>query len=289
MAVNEDRTRFNRDEKPTWCPGCGNFGIQASLKRALLSCDLEPHDVLMSSGIGCSGKIPHWVNINGLHGLHGRALPIAIGMKLANHSLTVVAEGGDGDGYSEGMSHFIHAARRNVDLTYIVHNNGVFGLTTGQVSPTGEKGFVSTTTPAGSIEAPFRPAALAISAGAGFVARGFSGDIDHLSSLMAEAIRHKGFAYVDVLQVCVSFHPSKSYKWYKERVYKIEEEGHDPADRSRALTLALEEDEERLATGIFFESEEPPYERSVPSLADGPLVLGDRSDIDLTNLMEGFK
>ncbi|MHC4601311.1 MAG: thiamine pyrophosphate-dependent enzyme, partial [Planctomycetota bacterium] len=231
MADADDRTRFNTAGKPTWCPGCGNFGIQASLKRALLSLDLRPHQVLMSSGIGCSGKMVHWIRVNGLHGLHGRTLPLAMGMKLANHELVVIAEGGDGDGYSEGMSHFIHASRRNVNLTYVVHNNGVFGLTTGQVSPTGEKGFVSSTTPGGSIEAPFLPAALAISAGATFVARGFSGDIDHLASLLAEGIRHEGFAFIDVLQVCVSFHPAKSYTWYQERVYKLEEAGHDPADR----------------------------------------------------------
>jgi 2-oxoglutarate ferredoxin oxidoreductase subunit beta len=288
MTSSGDRTRFNTQEKPTWCPGCGNFGIQASLKKALLSLDLQPHQVLMSSGIGCSGKIPHWIRLNGLHGLHGRTLPIAMGMKLANHELTVIAEGGDGDGYSEGMSHFIHAVRRNVDLTYIVHNNGVFGLTTGQVSPTGEKGFVSSTTPGGSIEAPFLPAALALSAGATFVARGFSGDLDHLSTLVAEGIRHRGFAFIDVLQVCVSFHPAKSYAWYQDRIFKLEDTGHDTGDRGKALALALQGGEDRLATGVFFQKEAPAYEESVSAIVRGPLVDRDSAGVDLAPLMEEF-
>jgi 2-oxoglutarate ferredoxin oxidoreductase subunit beta len=285
--ASEDRTRFNTDEKPTWCPGCGNFGIQAALKKALLTLGLEPHQVLHSSGIGCSGKIPHWVRLYGFHGLHGRTLPAAAGMKFANHEMTVIAEGGDGDGYSEGIAHFIHAARRNQDLTYIVHNNGVFGLTTGQASPTGVQGFVSKTTPFGAIEAPFRPAALAVSAGATFVARGFSGDIDRLAELIASGIRHRGFAFIDVLQVCVSFNPARSFPWYRDRIFSVEEEGHDATDRDRALSLALGPDE-RLGTGVFFRTEKPAYEDGLPQLASGPLVNADLDDIDVTPLMDSF-
>ena len=195
MNDTSDQTRFNTTAKPNWCPGCGNFGIQASIKKALLALDLEPHQVVMSTGIGCSSKIPHWINVYGIHSLHGRSLPLATGLKLANHNLVVIAEGGDGDGYSEGMNHFIQAARRNVDFTYIVHNNGVFALTTGQTSTTGNQGFVSGSTPYGAIEPPFRPAALAISAGATFVARGYSGDADQLSSLIVEAVKHKRFFF----------------------------------------------------------------------------------------------
>ena len=286
MPDDDGRTSFDTAAKPNWCVGCGNFGILSSVRKALLRLELEPHEVVMSSGIGCSSKIPHWINVYGLHGLHGRALPVALGLKLANHKMVVIAEGGDGDGYSEGMNHLIHAARRNVDFTYIVHNNGVFALTTGQTSATGKQGFVSSSTPQGSIEPPFRPSALAIVAGANFVARGFSGDIEHLAGLIAAAIEHPGFALVDVLQVCVSFNPQRGYKWYQERVYKLEDEGHDPTDHERALRLALDESDERLATGVFYRGDRAPYERSLAQLERAPLVDQDITNIDVQGLME---
>lgn len=281
----EDPTRFNTQARPTWCPGCGNFGIQTAIKKALRSLDLQPHQVVMSSGIGCSGKMPHWINIYGFHGLHGRTLPVAIGLKLANHKLVTIAEGGDGDGYSEGMTHFIHACRRNVDMTYIVHNNGVYGLTTGQVSPTGDKGFVSSTTPFGALERPFHPVAIAISAGANFVGRGFSGDLERLAELIAEAIQHRGFSFIDVLQVCVSFNPAKSYKWYQERVCNLEDEGHDPTDRMRALEMVFRDDG-RLPTGVFYRGSAPPHEEGLPQLSPGPLVEQDITNVDVTRLMD---
>ena len=286
MSAANHTTRFDTSARPNWCVGCGNFGIQAALKKALLKLELEPHQVVMASGIGCSSKIPHWVNIYGLHGLHGRALPVAAGLKLANHQMVVIAEGGDGDGYSEGMNHFIHAARRNVDFTQIVHNNGVFALTTGQTSSTGRQGFVSGSTPHGSIEPPFRPAALAIAAGAGFVARGFSGNISQLTDLIAAAIEHPGFALVDVLQVCVSFNPERGYKWYKQRVYRLEDENHDVTDRDRALALALGDGEERLATGVFYRTERPPYESLLPQLQEAALVEHDIDNINVHSLMQ---
>ena len=285
MSNANDKTRFNTKARPNWCPGCGNFGIQSALKKALLELNLEPHQVVMSSGIGCSSKIPHWINIYGLHGLHGRTLPIATGIKLANNNLVVIAEGGDGDGYSEGMNHFIQAARRNVDLTYIVHNNGVFSLTTGQTSTTGKQGFVSNTTPFGAIEPPFRPIALAITAGATFVARTFSGDINRLSELIVAAIKHRGFAFVDILQVCVSYNPEKSYKWYNDRIYNLEDKGHDPTDRSNALTLALADDKDGLATGIFYQSVSSPYEDSLPQIKKAPLVEHDIKNVEIGNMM----
>jgi len=281
----ESATRFNTQAKPTWCPGCGNFGILSAIKKALLSFDLQPHEVVISSGIGCSGKIPHWINVYGFHGLHGRTLPVATGLKLANHKLVVIAEGGDGDGYSEGMGHFIHACRRNVDMTYIVHNNGVYGLTTGQVSPTGDKGFASSTTPHGAIEWPLQPLALAISAGANFVARGFSADSERLGKLISEGIQHRGFSFIDVLQVCVSFNPSKSYKWYQQRVGNLEDEGHDSTDRTKALE-AVFRDDGRLPTGVFYRGSEPAHEESLPQLAVEPLVKHDFTDVDIRPLME---
>ena len=281
----ENLTRFNTEAKPTWCPGCGNFGIQNAIKKALLSLDLQPHEVVISSGIGCSGKIPHWINAYGFHGLHGRTLPVATGLKLANHTLVVIAEGGDGDGYSEGMGHFVHACRRNVDMTYVVHNNGVYGLTTGQVSPTGDKGFVSSTTPRGALEWPFQPLALAISAGANFVARGFSGEDERLGELIAAGIRHKGFSFIDVLQVCVSFNPSKSYKWYQERVCNLEDEGHDPADRAKALEMVFRDDG-RLLTGVFYRGSEPAHEEGLPQLSAAPRAERNILDVDIDPLMD---
>ena len=286
MTESGDSTRFNTERMPNWCPGCGNFGLLNALKKALLELNLQPHQVCMTSGIGCSGKIPHWINVYGLHGLHGRALPLAAGIKLANHDLVVIAEGGDGDGYSEGMCHFIHACRRNVDFTYIVHNNGVFALTTGQASATGNQGRKTISTPDGAIEPPFQPAALAIAAGATFVARGYSGDTEQLKNIYVAAIRHRGFAFLDVLQVCVSYNPEKDYAWYKERVYRLEDEGYDPTDRDKALALALNPDNGRLATGILYRAERPAYEDDLPQIADAPLVAQDISNVDVDALME---
>ncbi|MEM3078452.1 MAG: thiamine pyrophosphate-dependent enzyme, partial [Nitrososphaerales archaeon] len=188
-----------------WCPGCGNFSILLAVKRALVEMNLEPYQVLIVSGIGQAGKLPHYMRCNTLNALHGRDVPEAIGAKLANHELKVIAVGGDGDGYGEGGNHFTHAILRNIDITYIVHDNQIYGLTKGQASPTSDKGFVTKTTPEGVISLPFNPIALAISLGATFVSRGFAGEVDHLVELIKKAIQHRGFALVDVLQPCVTF------------------------------------------------------------------------------------
>lgn len=284
----DDKTRFNTEGKPTWCPGCGNFGIQAAVKKALIALEKAPHEVVISSGIGCSGKIPHWIRVNGFHGLHGRALPVASGIKMANPSLTVIAEGGDGDGYSEGLNHFLQAARRNHDITYLVHNNGVFGLTTGQTSPTGRRGFVSSTTPAGQIESPMRPLALALSAGATYVARGFSGDLDHLSGLIASGITHRGFAFVDIMQVCVSFNPDRSYSWYQKRLEKLEQNGHDPSDFDAAMALAYHASE-KLPVGVFYRNAQSvPYEDEVEALRGTPPAERAATTVDVSSLMTGM-
>jgi 2-oxoglutarate ferredoxin oxidoreductase subunit beta len=287
MSEEKERTRFNTAAKPNWCPGCGNFGIQAAIKKALHELELDPHQVVISSGIGCSGKIPHWINVNGIHGLHGRPVPVAGGIKLGNHNLTVIAEGGDGDAYSEGMSHFIHGVRRNIDHTYLVHDNGTFSLTTGQASPTGEKGFVSAWTPGGAIEPPIDPIILALAAGGSFVARGYSGDLDQLAGLIVEAVRHRGFSFIDIMQVCVTYHPSKNYKWYQERIYKLEDEGHDPTDLSAALAVAGNNDG-RLPTGIFYRDDRPAYEDGLPQLSGDPLAEQDISAIDISGLMDSL-
>ena len=203
-----------------WCPGCGNFGILKAVKKALVELDIEPYQVLMVSGIGQAGKLPHYTRCNVFNSLHGRTLPVAVGAKISNPKLIVIAVGGDGDGYGEGGNHFIHTMRRNHDITYLVHNNQVYGLTKGQASPTSDQGFVTKTTPEGAVT-PINPIALAIGAGAGFVARAFAGDVGYLASLIKMGIRYKGFALIDILQPCVVFNHKNTYSWYRERVYKL--------------------------------------------------------------------
>ena len=248
-------TYYNVKERQQWCPGCGNFGILAALKGALHELNLQPHETVIVSGIGCSGKTPHYINTYGFEALHGRPLPVASGVKLSNNRLTVIAVGGDGDGYGIGVGHFVHIMRRNYDLTYIVHDNQLYGLTTGQASPTSQLGMKTKTTPFGVVETPFNPVASAIVGGASFVARAFAGDIAHTKELMKEAIKHRGFALLDVLQPCVTFNKLNTYEFFQKRCYKLEEAGHDPTDKDKALDKAFEErrtDYEKMPIGVFF-------------------------------------
>ncbi|MFH0769314.1 MAG: thiamine pyrophosphate-dependent enzyme [Chloroflexota bacterium] len=218
--------------KPTWCPGCGNFGILRALNQALVELKIEPYRVLLVSGIGQAGKLPHYTRGNIFNSLHGRPIPPAIGAKIANHELVVIAISGDGDAYGEGGNHFLHATRHNLDITYLVHNNQVYGLTKGQASPTSDFGFVTKTTPYGAAN-PINPIALAIISGASFVARSFAGDINHLSDIIKKGITNKGFSLIDILQPCVSFNHQNTFQWYRERVYKLEsEDGYDSSDRN---------------------------------------------------------
>jgi len=241
-----------------------------ALKTALSELGRDPKDVVVVSGIGCSGKHSHYINTYGFEGLHGRTLPIASGIKLANHDLTVVAVGGDGDGYGIGMGHFIHSLRRNMDLTYIVHDNQIYGLTTGQYSPTSQKGTISSSSPNGSLEEPVNPVLLGLASGATFVARGFAGDIKHLSQVILAAIKHKGFALVDVLQPCITFNKVNTFAWFTQRVKKLEDENHDTSDFKAALAKALEWGD-RIPIGVFYNVEKPTYEAQLPQLAT-PLV-----------------
>jgi 2-oxoglutarate ferredoxin oxidoreductase subunit beta len=256
--------------KPAWCPGCGNFGILEALNRALIEMEIEPHQVLLVSGIGQAGKLPHYTRGNVFNSLHGRPVPPAIGAKIANSELIVIAISGDGDAYGEGGNHFLHAARRNNDITYLVHDNQVYGLTKGQASPTSDVGFVTKTTPYGAAS-PVNPIALAIVSGASFVARGFAGDIAHLSNLIKKGITHRGFALIDILQPCVSFNSKNTFQWYRERVYKLEDERYDPSDKRAALGKALIWGEE-IPIGIIYEENLPVYEDQLPALSDEPLV-----------------
>ena len=255
---------------PAWCPGCGDFGILRSLNRALVDMEIEPHRVLMVSGIGQAGKLPHYTRGNVFNSLHGRPIPPAIGAKIANSELVVIAISGDGDAYGEGGNHFLHAARRNHDITYLVHNNQIYGLTKGQASPTSDVGFITKTTPYGAAS-PVNPLGLAIVNGASFVSRGFAGDIDHLSNLIKKGIAHRGFALIDILQPCVSFNSRNTFQWYKERVYKLEEEKYDPGDKKAALEKALEWGD-KIPIGVIYEENLPVYEDQLPALSKGPLV-----------------
>jgi len=257
---------------PDWCPGCGDFGVLKSLKEAIVELGIPPHKVLVVSGIGCSSNLPGFIHAYGVHSLHGRAVPVATGAALANHDLHVVAVGGDGDGYGIGMAHFIHAMRRNLNLTYIVMDNEIYGLTTGQASPTTTEGHKTKSTPRGNVEKPIQPLALAIATGATYVARGFSGEPKHLTKLTAAAIAHRGFSLIDVFSPCVTFNKVNTYPWFKERVYKLEDEkGYDPTDQVAALQKSLEFGS-RIPIGCLYQGDRPTYEDSEPVLKKGPLV-----------------
>lgn len=235
-----------------WCPGCGNFPILNAMKKALTASNLEPHQVLFVSGIGQAAKAPHYLNANLFNGLHGRSLPVATGAKLVNPSLTVICESGDGCVYGEGGNHFLAAIRRDVDITLIVHNNQVYGLTKGQASPTSDKGFVTKAQPDGVTNEPFNPIAVAVAMRAGFVARAFSGNIEHTAQMIELGISHKGFSLIDVLQPCVSFNKVNNFAWYKKRCYELSKE-HDAANWEAAMKTA-EEWGEKIPIGVIYES-----------------------------------
>jgi len=272
---------------PTWCPGCGNFSIWQALKMAIVELDLNPKDVVIVSGVGCSGKYPYWIKTYGFHSIHGRTLPVATGIRLANHDLSVVAIGGDGDGYSEGTNHFIHAARKNVDVAYLVCNNQIYGLTTGQVSPTSSRGTKTKTTPVGSIEWPINPISLALASGASFVARGFAGDIRHLTDLIIQAITYEGFGLVDIFQPCVTFNKVNTYNFFRERVYNLQDENHDTNDLVKAYEKSLEWGK-RIPIGIFFNVKKPSYESQIPQLSKDPLSKHSITDINISPAMKKF-
>jgi 2-oxoglutarate/2-oxoacid ferredoxin oxidoreductase subunit beta len=269
-----------------WCPGCGNFSILQAVKKALVELDLEPQKVVFVSGIGQAPKLPHYTKGNFFNGLHGRTLPAATGAKLANHEMTVIGIDGDGGAYGEGVQHLLAASRRNVNITYLAHNNQVYGLTKGQASPTSDLGFISKTTPMGAGQ-PLNPLMLAIASDISFLARGFAGEIDHLAGLLKEGITHRGFALIDILQPCVSFNHVNTFAWYKQRVYKVEDEGYNPADKAAALKKAQEWGD-RIPIGIIFKQERPVYEDSLPQLKEKPLVKQPINPMRLKKLVEEF-
>lgn len=275
---------------PDWCPGCGDFGVLQALKLASGKLGIQPKDLMIVSGIGCSSNLPGFIHAYGVHSLHGRAVAVASGVRLANTDLHVVITGGDGDGYGIGIGHFIHAMRRNLDLTYIVMNNQIYGLTTGQASPTTMKEVRTKSTPLGNIETPVNPVALALVSGATYVSRGFSGENKHLAELFAGAIAHKGFALVDVFSPCVTYNKINTYDYFRKKVYKLEaEEGYDAANVEQAMAKSFEWGD-RIPIGVFYRSQQPTYEDGEPALKNGPLVkqkLGMDKEL-FDELMEEF-
>jgi 2-oxoglutarate/2-oxoacid ferredoxin oxidoreductase subunit beta len=269
---------FKAQVPPDWCPGCGDFGVLNALQQACAELKIPPHRLLVVSGIGCSSNLPGFFRSYGVHSLHGRAMPFATGAKLANHEMTVIATGGDGDGYGIGLNHFIQAMRRNINVTYVVMNNEIYGLTTGQVSPTSEPGMKTKSTPLGNLEGMLNPLLLALASGCGYVARGFSGQVRQLVQLYKDGIQYPGFALIDVFSPCVTYNKQNTYDWFrgpkdKPRVYKLEEKGHDPTDFHAASERAREWGD-KIPIGLFYRNPNPrpPLDALDPGLQSGPLV-----------------
>jgi len=264
--------QFITTTKPTWCPGCGNFGIWMALKNALTKLAILREQVVVVYGVGCHGNMRDWMHVYGVQGLHGRAIPLAQGIKLANSNLHVIVVSGDGDCLGEGGNHFIHAAKRNPNITVLVHNNEVYALTTGQASPTAQIGFLTKSTPTGVVDPPFNPSTLSILSGGTFAARGFSGDIAGLTDLIGLAISHKGFSVVDVLQPCVTFDKVHTYEWYRSRVQKVNINSEKLHDRLAAIEIARRWGD-KIPIGVFFQTDIPTSEEREISLENGPLYL----------------
>lgn len=277
-----DVQRFEMDDIDiAWCPGCGDFGILTALKKALADLDIPPERLVMVSGIGQAAKTPHYIKCNGFNGLHGRALPPAVAIKSVNPGLVVVAESGDGDMYGEGGNHFMNTIRRNPNITNIVHNNMVYGLTKGQASPTSRRGFVTPVQVGGVILEPFNPIAVAIALDASFVARAFIGDLDQTIDVLKQAITHKGYALVDIFQPCVSFNKINTYKWFKENTYYLDD-SYDPTDRTAAFGKAIEQ--EKLPLGVIYKSsDKSTFEESLAVYREDDTPLAERA-LNVKNL-----
>lgn len=279
---------FKTSYLPTWCPGCGDFGIWMALKNALAELGIGPDEALLIYGIGCHGNMSAWVRSYGIVGLHGRTLPMAQGAKLANHTVPVIVISGDGDGLGEGGNHFIHAAKRNPDITVLIHDNQVYALTTGQASPTAKQGFKTKSTPDGVVDEPVNPLTLAIVSGATFVARGFAGDMPGLTKLIAAAVKHKGFSVVDILQPCVTFNHVHTYQWYRSRLYELSSGGYTPTNKLAAIEKALEWGD-KIPVGIFYQELTSTNEDREPALAAGPLAGQPLGVVDVDTLLSEFR
>ncbi len=287
MATFKD---FRNSVKPNWCPGCGDFSVQAAIQRAAANVGIEPNELAVVAGIGCSGRIAGYINSYGFHGIHGRALPIAQGLKMANRDLHVIASGGDGDGFAIGMGHTVHAIRRNLDITYVVTDNQIYGLTKGQTSPRSAQGFITKSTPGGAIEPSLKPLEVALSSGATFVAQGFSTDIKELTALIEAGIQHKGFSFINVFSPCVTYNKVNTYEWFKEHLTKLSDiEDYDSSDRELAMRTVMEK--EGLVTGIIYQdTETTSYQEKLSGYAEEPLTTVDMtlSETDFNDLVKEF-
>jgi 2-oxoglutarate ferredoxin oxidoreductase subunit beta len=274
--------------RPTWCPGCGNFSIWLALKQAIAALNIPREDLVISYDVGCSGNMADFLKVYGFHALHGRAVPPAVGIKLANHDLKVIVIIGDGGGYGEGLTHLLNEMRGNHDITVLVHDNHRYSLTTGQMSPTTQKGTETKSTPFGSIERELNPIALALSNHATFIAREFAVNVKQLTATITAAVDHTGFSFIDILQPCMVFNPEMDTKWYMEHIVPLEQEGHSPADKVGAFKQAIRTD--KLATGIFWQDKtQKAYHQEDPTLKLGPLVKQPIDKIDIKSLLQQFK
>ncbi len=282
---------YRTQEKSWWCPGCGDFGVLAAMQKALVNLNIAPHEVAIVAGIGCSGKIGNYINSYNIHVVHGRTLPSALGVKMANRELLVIAAGGDGDGFAIGMNHFVHAVRRNINVKYIVMDNHIYGLTKGQNSPTSDTGQKVKATPHGNVESPVRPLSLALSAGATFVAQGFSSNQAQLARLIEDAIRHPGFAFVNTLSPCVTYNKINTYDFYKQTLTNLDEDPDYRSDnRGAAIAKVLEKEE--LVTGLIYrDPNSVPYEQAMPGFAEAPLAGRDirLGSADFEELLEHYR
>jgi len=268
-----------KGKTPAWCPGCGNFGILKTFKDTMVELGFEPHQFAIVSGIGQAGKFPHYLKCNTFNGLHGRTLPVATGIRLANHEMPVIAVAGDGDCYGEGGNHLIHAMRRNISIKLFVHDNQIYALTKGQASPTSAEGTITKIQPSGVFSEQLNPMAMAVALDCSFAARGFAGDPEHLKTLIKAAMEHKGFSLVDILQPCVTFNKINTYEWYRQRVYHIGPE-YNPEDRAEAFRKALEWGD-RIPIGIIYRNNRPTLEERIPEIKDVPLV---RQPFDISQI-----
>jgi 2-oxoglutarate ferredoxin oxidoreductase subunit beta len=270
---------------PTWCPGCGNLPIWAAFKNAAVAQGWDNTNTALVAGIGCHGHLVNFTKLTALEGLHGRALPVACGLKLANHALNVFVFTGDGDCFGEGGNHLLHTARRNHDLTVLMHDNGLYALTTGQTSPLSPHGFTTKSTPQGNPDEPLNPLAIAIAAGATFVARAYAGDIPTLTQLIIAAQQHRGFAFVDVLQPCTTYNKQFTHQFFQENTYQLDS-AYDPTNKLAAYAKAQDFGLKNIPLGLIYRGEKPCYEAQIPQIQTTPLV---RQSLVRDNLAQLFK
>ncbi|MCL4415225.1 MAG: 2-oxoacid:ferredoxin oxidoreductase subunit beta [Actinobacteria bacterium] len=273
---------------PTWCPGCGNFGIWGAFKTAAVKQGWDNTNSLLVAGIGCHGHMINFIKLTSFEGLHGRPIPIATGVKLANNRLNIFVFTGDGDCLGEGGNHFIHACRRNHDLTILLHDNALYSLTTGQASPKTPLGTKTKSTPQGNIDEPFFPLSLAISSGATFVARAFSGDMAQLSDLIIKANEHRGLSVIDILQPCTTFNKEYTYSFFRENTYLLGPE-YDPTDKIKAFEKSLEWGERKIPLGIIYQVEKPSYESQIKQISQKPLIENVLTKRDVSQLLEKYR